>query len=118
MTEAYGRQFTAQFGTEPLPAWVEGLSVFTDQELYSGYMRALSENREFVPNLSVLINYCRGGGEKFGEMEFERRCHRPFDELPPPVDLGEGRYLPPPEDTRTPDQHLSAMKTLLGIEGA
>jgi hypothetical protein len=58
MTEAYGSQFVNQFGAEPLPAWVAGLSGLTDEQIQTGYTRAIEDNREFVPNLSVLLNYC------------------------------------------------------------
>ena len=46
-----------------------------------------------------------------------KRLHRPWNSDEALPDLGDGRYLPPIEDNRTPDEHLSAMKTLLGIQG-
>lgn len=107
MTEAYGRQFTSQFGAEPLPAWVAGLSQFTDDQIREGYTRALQDCREFVPNLSMMVSYIGGGNDWE-----HRRLSVPASQV---LEQQQTR-LPSPDDDEVARKYLADMKANLGLK--
>lgn len=84
--------------------------MFSDEQIRLGYEKAILDNREFVPNLSVLIHYIAGDGDWES-----KRLHKDYDPNQPLIDLGEGRLLEAPKDERSPEEHMAAMRKKLGI---
>ena len=111
MADAYGRAFTSQFGVEPNPSWIAALSGFTDDEIRIGYEAALKSNREFVPNLSVLVGYIKNadGWES-------RRLHKMFNPRATIEDKGDGALLPAPENNKTESEWMADMKKTVGLK--
>ena len=99
--------FVSLYGDEPNPSWVAGLMDLSDDTLFAGYERAKLAGLEFPPNLSVFISFCQDDGNWES-----KRLHKPYDPHAEICDRGEGRYLEPPKDERTPEEHLQALKDL------
>jgi len=108
MAESYGNAFVNQFGEEPNPTWIAGLSTLTDEQLRYGFTNAMAAGSDFAPSLPAFIALCTPD-----DWEHNRQS-RPAAEvlLDKPVDLGEGKHLPAPQDDRTPDEHIAGLKDL------
>lgn len=101
--------FVSLYGEEPSLAWIVGLRDLDETQIFEGYQRARDAGTEFPPNLSTFLQWCKPN-------TWEQRAHRPFNPDEALPDLGEGRFLEPPQDSKTPAEHLAEMRAALNIQ--
>jgi hypothetical protein len=110
MAESWS-SFVSLYGDEPLPTWVSALQVYSDEQLYAGYQRAVADNLEFPPNLSTFIEYVAGNQD----WEHARQS-KPVDQVLEDQRAAVKNYrLEHEPEPMTAEEALAAMKAAVGL---